>query len=239
MEKKQNGMTMRLKNYKLFILLCLFISCSSNELSYYDRRRFGSSFYRKNNTNNTVKEYDNDYYDNKNNDYKGYNKNEIIEDNSYNRNNNKVSMSNDYNSCGGGYYKIGNPYKIGNKKYYPKKYKKYVEYGLASWYGDDFHRNRTANDDIFNMNAMTGAHNTLPLPSIVRVTNLENGKSLKIRINDRGPFVEGRVVDVSKAVATRLGFKTDGLTNVKVEYLPEDTEEYLDRCGYKDKNYYK
>ena len=87
----------------------------------------------------------------------------------------------------GGTYKVGKPYQIAGKWYYPEEDYDYVETGTASWYGKDFHKKMTANGDIFDMNSMTGAHKTLPLPSIVKVTNLENGKTAKFIINDRGP----------------------------------------------------
>lgn len=132
-----------------------------------------------------------------------------------------------------GYYKIGNPYSINGRTYYPREYDSYSEIGQASWYGSDFHNKKTSNGEIYNMNDMTGAHQTLPLPSIVRVTNLENGSSVKIRINDRGPFVENRILDVSKAAAEKLGFKDRGIITVKVELLKEETEEFLERNGLK------
>lgn len=126
-----------------------------------------------------------------------------------------------------GYYKVGNPYEINGVTYYPQEYVHYSEIGLASWYGDDFHNKQTANGEIFNMNDMTAAHKTLPLPSIVKVTNLENGRSVIVRVNDRGPFVDNRIIDVSKRAAEELGFKNSGLMSVKVELLKKETEEFL------------
>jgi rare lipoprotein A (peptidoglycan hydrolase) len=126
-----------------------------------------------------------------------------------------------------GYYKIGEPYKIGGKKYRPKCDANYKKKGIASWYGEQFYGKETANGEIYNMYDMTAAHPTLPLPSIVRVTNLKNGKTVKVRVNDRGPFVEKRIIDVSKEAAKKLGFLIDGTTKVKVEFLPEETEEML------------
>jgi rare lipoprotein A len=138
-----------------------------------------------------------------------------------------------YDKCNGGYYKIGAPYKINGKKYYPKEYDKYKEKGLASWYGDDFHNKKTANNEVFNMNDMVAAHRTLPLPSIVRVTNLKNGQSALIRVNDRGPFSDekNRIIDLSKEAAKRLDFKNNGLTEVIVELLPNETKQYRKKCG--------
>jgi rare lipoprotein A (peptidoglycan hydrolase) len=138
-----------------------------------------------------------------------------------------------YNKCHGGYFKIGNPYKIMGKTYYPKEYARYKENGLASWYGDDFHNKKTANGEIFNMNDMTGAHKTLPLPSIVKVVNLKNGKNAIVRINDRGPFIDGknRIIDLSKMAAKELGFNSEGVIDVSVELLSKETEKYRKKCG--------
>ena len=96
-----------------------------------------------------------------------------------------------------GRYKVGTPYQIKNVWYYPKVEYDYDETGIASWYGPNFHQKLTANGEIFDQNAITAAHRTLPMPSIVRVTNLENGRSLIVRINDRGPFAHGRIIDLS------------------------------------------
>lgn len=126
-----------------------------------------------------------------------------------------------------GYFKVGTSYKIDGKTYYPKEYNRYNETGLASWYGDDFHNKKTANGEIFNMNEMTAAHKTLPLPSIVRVTNLENGLSVIVRVNDRGPFVDNRIIDMSKYAADKLGFKNKGVIKVRVELLKKETEKFL------------
>ena len=93
-----------------------------------------------------------------------------------------------------GNYKVGKPYKIMGKWYYPKEDYSYSEIGTASWYGKDFHAKYTANGEIYDMNTLTAAHRTLPLPSIVRVTNLENGRSLVLRVNDRGPFAKNRII---------------------------------------------
>ena len=124
----------------------------------------------------------------------------------------------------GGTYKIGNPYKIMGKWYYPKEDYNYSEIGMASWYGDDFHARTTANGEMFDMNSLTAAHRTLPLPSIVRVTNLENGRSLVLRVNDRGPYAKGRIIDVSKRASQLLGFHTQGTTKVRVEIMAKESK---------------
>ena len=94
-----------------------------------------------------------------------------------------------------------------------------IEYGMASWYGSEFHGRPTASGEIYNMNDMTAAHNSLPLGSRVMVTNLENGKSIEVTINDRGPFVEGRIIDLSYGAAKRLDFIKEGTTDVKIDVL--------------------
>ncbi len=120
---------------------------------------------------------------------------------------------------GGGTYKVGKPYKVAGRTYVPKHQPSYNKTGKASWYGDDFHGRLTANGEIFDMNSLTGAHPTLPLPSYVRVTNLENGKSTLVRVNDRGPYAHNRIIDLSRRVAQKLGFLNDGITNVRVQYV--------------------
>lgn len=124
----------------------------------------------------------------------------------------------------GGTYKIGTPYKIMGKWYYPKEDYNYVETGTASWYGKDFHAKYTANGEVYDMNTLTAAHRTLPLPSIVRVTNLENGRSLVLRVNDRGPFAKNRIIDISKRGAQLLGFQAQGTAKVKVEIMAEESK---------------
>jgi rare lipoprotein A len=119
---------------------------------------------------------------------------------------------------GGGTYKVGTPYQIGGVWYYPKEDPFYAETGIASWYGEDFHGKLTANGERYNMDALTAAHRTLPLPTIVRVTNLETGKSLRLRVNDRGPYARGRIIDVSRRAADLLGFQRNGTARVRVEY---------------------
>ncbi len=124
----------------------------------------------------------------------------------------------------GGTYKVGKPYKIMGKWYYPKEDYHYSEVGMASWYGSDFHAKTTANGEKYDMYSLTAAHRTLPLPSIVKVTNLENGRSLVLRVNDRGPYAKGRIIDVSKRASQLLGFHTQGTTKVRVEIMPEESK---------------
>jgi rare lipoprotein A len=118
-----------------------------------------------------------------------------------------------------GTYKVGKPYSIGGVWYYPKVDYTYRETGIASWYGPKFHKRKTANGQIFDMNAISAAHRTLPLPSMVRVTNLTNGRSLKVLVNDRGPFAHGRIIDLSRRGAQLLGFERAGIARVRVEII--------------------
>lgn len=122
-------------------------------------------------------------------------------------------------------YKVGNPYQIDDVWYRPAVDYSYDETGIASWYGAAFHDRLTANGETYNMNLVTAAHRTLPLPSMVRVTNLENGRSLKVRVNDRGPFARGRIIDMSKRGAELLGFKQQGTAKVRVEILAEESRQ--------------
>ncbi|WP_119458698.1 septal ring lytic transglycosylase RlpA family protein [Rhodospirillaceae bacterium SYSU D60014] len=122
-----------------------------------------------------------------------------------------------------GRYKIGNPYKIGGVWYYPAVDYEYEETGVASWYGPGFDGRLTANGERYDMNGLTAAHRTLPLPSVVRVTNLENGRALTLRVNDRGPFAHGRIIDVSRRAAQLLGFEQQGTAKVRVEIMPEES----------------
>jgi rare lipoprotein A len=119
----------------------------------------------------------------------------------------------------GGYYKVGNPYQIGDRWYYPAYDPSYAVVGVASWYGHPFHGRRTANGEVFDRDQLTAAHPTLPLPSIVRVTNLANQRQLELRVNDRGPFVGERVIDLSQAAARALDFERSGTTPVRVEFV--------------------
>lgn len=125
----------------------------------------------------------------------------------------------------GGMYKVGNPYKIFGTWYYPKEDYSYDEEGVASWYGKDFHAKKTANGEDYNMHTLTAAHRTLPLPSIVKVTNLENGRTLLLRVNDRGPYAKSRIIDISKKGAELLGYNLQGTTRVRVELMEKESKE--------------
>lgn len=120
---------------------------------------------------------------------------------------------------GGGTYRVGKPYTVGGRVYVPEEDVNYRQEGLASWYGDDFHGRLTANGEVFDMGALTAAHPTLPMPCYARVTNLSNGKSLIVRVNDRGPYHGNRLIDVSNKAAELLEFKANGVAQVRVEYV--------------------
>ncbi len=120
---------------------------------------------------------------------------------------------------GGGRRHIGKPYTVAGRTFYPTANPKPVEVGMASWYGPKFHRRKTSNGEWFDMYYLSAAHKTMPLPSYARVTNLENGRTVVVRVNDRGPFVGTRIIDLSMAAAERLGYKRKGKARVKVEYL--------------------
>lgn len=117
------------------------------------------------------------------------------------------------------HYKVGAPYKIDGEWYVPKVDDRYEEEGMASWYGDDFHGKMTANGEIFDKRRLSAAHKTLPLPTLVEVENLENGKRAVVRVNDRGPFKGKRVIDLSHAAADALGFTRQGVARVRVRYV--------------------
>ncbi len=120
---------------------------------------------------------------------------------------------------GGGTYRVGKPYTVAGRVYVPEEDTSYREEGMASWYGDDFHGRLTANGEIFDMASLTAAHPTLPMPCYARVTNLGNGKSLIVRVNDRGPYHGNRLIDVSNRAAELLEFKGNGVARVRVEYV--------------------
>ncbi|WP_170314083.1 septal ring lytic transglycosylase RlpA family protein [Lichenihabitans psoromatis] len=121
---------------------------------------------------------------------------------------------------GGGSYLVGRPYVIGGRSYYPSERPSgYSVVGMASWYGDAFHGRRTANGEVFDKGSISAAHPTLPLPSYVRVTNLNNNRSMIVRVNDRGPYHGGRVMDVSQRVAESLDFRRAGTARIRVEYI--------------------
>lgn len=122
--------------------------------------------------------------------------------------------------------KIGNPYVIAGRTYVPRRDDAYDAVGLSSWYGPNFHGRPTSNGEIFDQDALTAAHTTLPIPSLIEVTNLENGRRAVLRLNDRGPFVDDRILDVSRAAARELGFIDAGLAQVRVRYLgPADAHD--------------
>src|SRR5436190_13385473 len=122
-------------------------------------------------------------------------------------------------------YKVGSAYQINGKWYYPKVDYGYDETGLASWYGEAFDGKATANGEIYNLNELSAAHKTLPLPSVVEVSNLRNGRSLRLRVNDRGPYVDTRIIDVSRRASQLLGFETAGTTPVRVRALKDESIE--------------
>ena len=120
---------------------------------------------------------------------------------------------------GGGVYRVGSPYVVAGRVYVPEDNPHYRAEGIASWYGSDFHGRATANGEIFDADSISAAHPTLPLPSYVRVTNLSNGHSLIVRVNDRGPYAANRLIDVSRRAARLLGFTIRGTAWVRVEYV--------------------
>jgi len=133
---------------------------------------------------------------------------------------------------GGGVYKIGNPYRIAGRWYVPREEPGYDRVGLASWYGADFHGRRTANGEIYDRHALTAAHPTLPMPSYVYVTNVENGRTLLLRVNDRGPYAHDRILDLSQAAARLLGTERQGVARVRVVYAgraPLDGNDVAER----------
>ena len=136
-----------------------------------------------------------------------------------------------------GHYKVGQPYIINNIKYIPRLVSYYDENGIASWYGPKFNKKLTANGEIFNQDEVSAAHKTLPLPSIVKVTNLSTNKHLFIRVNDRGPFVNDRIIDLSKQAAIELNIFLKGTEKVNVKLL--DSGPHLLDSKYLNQNYLK
>ena len=120
---------------------------------------------------------------------------------------------------GGGRYHVGKPYQVAGEWFTPKEQPGYDKKGTASWYGEDFNRRKTSNGEWFDMSRLTAAHATLPLPSYVKVTNLANGRDVVVRVNDRGPFVDTRIIDLSKRTAEVLEFKNKGKAQVRVQYI--------------------
>jgi rare lipoprotein A len=127
-------------------------------------------------------------------------------------------VASNYVPKGGGSFKLGAPYKVAGRWYVPRDNPNYDEYGVASWYGADFHGRRTANGEVFDANALTAAHPTLPLPCYVYVTNVDNGRTVLVRVNDRGPYVNDRLIDMSYAAAKQLGYLSKGRARVRVRY---------------------
>jgi rare lipoprotein A len=138
-----------------------------------------------------------------------------------------------------GMYKVGKPYIVMGQEYHPQENFEYSETGIASWYGPDFHGKYTANGELYDSSELTAAHPTLQMPSLVRVTNLENGRSVVLRVNDRGPFKKGRVIDVSSRAADLLAMKGTGTARVRVETLPAESRRIAEdaRAGKDTRGY--
>ncbi len=149
----------------------------------------------------------------------------------------KLSQEDPKNTHYKGHYKIGKKYTIKGKTYQPKEDVNCDQIGMASWYGfkDNTHGKKTANGDIYNKHMLSAAHRSLPMPSLVKVTNLSNNKSLIVMVNDRGPFKKNRIIDVSEKSAEILGFKRRGITKVRVQYMPKDTKEFLHNIALRPK----
>lgn len=133
-------------------------------------------------------------------------------------------------SSASGGVKVGKPYQIAGKWYYPQDDRDYEEKGVASWYGPGFHAKSTANGEPYDQDGMTAAHKTLPMPSYVEVTNLENGRQVVLRVNDRGPFVGNRIIDLSRRAAQLLGVDRAGTAKVRVKRV-HPTERQIARLG--------
>lgn len=136
-----------------------------------------------------------------------------------------LSSCSQFDSSYKGHYKVGNSYTIKNQVYTPKEVQHYSKVGLASWYGKRFHGKKTANGEVFDRKGLTAAHHTLPLPSVVKVTNMHNHKSVVVVVNDRGPFSgkQHRIIDISEKAAEIIDIKRKGVGKVKVELLPVAT----------------
>lgn len=132
-----------------------------------------------------------------------------------------------------GTFRLGDPYQVAGVIYTPRLDWDYDRQGRASWYGRAFHGRQTANGEVYDQNELTAAHQTLPLPSVVRVTNLENGRSLVLRVNDRGPFAKGRIIDVSRRAAQLLQFHHSGTTRVRVEVLEKESRQAAAEVGWR------
>jgi rare lipoprotein A len=131
---------------------------------------------------------------------------------------------------GGGTYRVGKPYQVAGRTYVPEHDPAYRAEGIASWYGSDFHGRLTANGEVYDKDGISAAHPTLPMPCYARVTNLANGRSIVVRVNDRGPYAKDRVIDLSSKTAELLGYKSHGVASVRVEYVgPAPLEGTEDR----------
>jgi rare lipoprotein A len=144
-----------------------------------------------------------------------------------------VEQAFDDSSTTHGAYKVGNPYAVEGVWYTPREDFAYDETGIASWYGPGFHAKRTANGDVFDQNALTAAHPTLQMPAKVQVTNLENGRSIALVVNDRGPYKRGRILDVSRRAAQLLGFDANGTARVRVKVLTDESLQMAALAGRK------
>ncbi|MEA2781867.1 MAG: rare lipoprotein, partial [Rhodospirillaceae bacterium] len=131
-------------------------------------------------------------------------------------------------------YKVGQPYQVEGVWYYPAVNYDYDETGVASWYGPGFVGNATANGEVYDQNAMTAAHKTLPIPTLVRVTNLENGRQIQLRINDRGPYRNNRIIDLSRRGAQLLGMEANGTARVRVQVMAEESRQLAMQLGGSD-----
>jgi peptidoglycan lytic transglycosylase len=143
---------------------------------------------------------------------------------------------------GGGIYKVGQPYQVAGRWYVPREVDRYDQTGIASWYGTAFHGRRTANGEIYDMNALTAGHPTLPMPSYAYVTNLDNGRTILVRINDRGPYVNDRLIDLSRRSAAELGYTRHGLARVRVRYAgraPLDGNDRAERRHLAAQSWYQ
>jgi rare lipoprotein A len=133
---------------------------------------------------------------------------------------------------GGGVYKVGNPYQVAGQWYEPREEPGYDRAGVASWYGEDFHGRKTSNGEVYDMMALTAAHPTLPMPSYAFVTNMANNRTVLVRINDRGPYARGRIIDLSNGAARALGVIAHGTGQVRVRYAgpaPLDGNDWKER----------
>jgi rare lipoprotein A len=142
---------------------------------------------------------------------------------------------------GGGSYKVGSPYLVGKRWYMPREEPDYDRVGIASWYGADFHGRKTANGEVYDMGALTAAHPTLPLPSYAYVTNMDTGRTLLVRINDRGPYANDRIIDLSQTAARLLGFEGRGLARARVRYAgpaPVDGDDRRERAFLASQHWY-